>query len=98
MVLYFSYDMWQTYANIWFHFIWSTKDRCPLIMPSLKYKLYKIIRETGKKEHIRIDMINGTEDHIHLLVCVDSTHRICEIAKKLKGASSYYVNKNRLVE
>ena len=86
--------MWQTYANIWIHFIWTTKERVPLITPSVKYKLYKHIRDIAKKESIVIDILNGTEDHVHCLVSVGSTQTIAGIAKQPKGGSSYLVNKN----
>jgi len=36
--------------------------------------------------------INGWHDHIHLVVAIPPKHSVAEIVKRLKGASSHYLN------
>ena len=90
--------MWQSYDSIWLHFIWSTKQRDPLIKGNFKYQLYNKLREIASKQNFHVDYLNGTEDHIHSLVSVDTTFRIFDVPKILKGASSYYVNDKKLIQ
>ena len=65
--------MWQTFSSIWLHFIWSTKNREPLITASIEHILYDKIKEVAEAEKIHLDHINGIEDHVHCLVSIDTT-------------------------
>lgn len=59
--------MSQSYTNLLYHLIFSTKDRLPLITPEYQPRLYDyiggIIRGKGG---ISLG-INGIADHVHLL-------------------------------
>ena len=90
--------MWQTYASIWLHFIWGTKNRQPLITETIEYLLYDKIKETAKAEKIHLDHINGVEDHVHCLVSIDTTFRIFDIPKLLKGSSSRFINEQGITK
>jgi len=37
--------------------------------------------------------VNGTEDHLHVLVSLTPSILVEDVAKNLKGASSHYINK-----
>lgn len=90
--------MWQTYSSIWLHYIWSTKKREPLISSTIENILYEKMREVAKTEKFHLDHINGIEDHLHCLVSIDTTFRIFDIPKLLKGGSSYFINEQKLIE
>lgn len=47
--------------------------------------------------NIFIGAINGWVEHVHCLVSLGSGQKIDEIMRLLKGESSYWINKNRLV-
>ena len=81
-----------------YHFTWGTKDRLALITPEVEARLYPYI--IGKCEQLgyRLYALNGTEDHIHLLVGLTPSMRVADIAKNLKGASSHYINKESGLE
>ncbi len=79
------------------HFVWSTKNRKPLISKSLKPLLLEHIKENAKSKAIFIDKINCVEDHIHLLVSMGNEQTISKIVMLIKGESSFWVNKQKLV-
>ena len=87
----------MSYIKIWIHFIWSTKNREKIINKELKYKLYDHIRENAKNKNIYLDYINGVKDHIHLLVSFNGEQSASKVAFLLKGESSYWINKNKLI-
>jgi len=60
--------MAQSFTNLIYHIVFSTKDRQPLIKDAHQSRLYDYIG--GKiREFGGIALaINGTEDHVHLLV------------------------------
>lgn len=87
--------MAHTFTNLLTHVIFSTKDRVPIIKPELKPNLHAymggIIREL-KGKAVTID---GTTDHVHLLLWVPPTLSISETLGVLKSNSSKWVNDER---
>jgi REP element-mobilizing transposase RayT len=82
---------------MWVHLIWSTKNKSAIINSELKFKLYDHIRDNAKKKDIYIDHINGTRDHIHILVSLKGDQNISNVVRLIKGESSRWVNANKLL-
>jgi REP-associated tyrosine transposase len=83
--------MSHTSGNILLHFIFSTEKRLPLIKPDFRDDLFAylggIIREAGGTALI----VNGTSDHVHMLVRVRPTQSAAEIARVVKTNSCKWV-------
>ena len=77
----------QSYSSLWVHLIWSTKNREPLLTPSLKREVYKVIHEISSDHEIYLDCINGVEDHVHLLVRLRTDQSVADVVKTIKGNS-----------
>ncbi len=88
----------RSFINIWIHFVWAVKKREPLLDKSFRVNLCKHILENGRSKNIYVDMINGVEDHLHCLVSLKSTQNVSDIAQKLKGKSSKWINDKGLVD
>ncbi|MFH1822714.1 MAG: transposase, partial [Patescibacteria group bacterium] len=73
----------QSYYRLYYHLIWSTKRRLPIIdnitEPWLKNYIPKKIKKVGK-----LFTLNMVEDHIHLLVSFPPTISIAEFVHKIK--------------
>ena len=80
------------------HFIWSTKNRIPIITSELKLLLLLHIKENSKTKEIFIDTLNCVDDHIHLLISLGTEQTISKIAMLIKGESSFWVNKQKLIK
>ncbi len=80
------------------HFIWSTKNRIPIITSELKMLLLLHIKENSKTKEIFLDTLNCIEDHIHLLISLGTEQTIAKIAMLIKGESSSWVNKQKLIK
>ena len=63
--------------SVYLHIVWSTWDRAFIITPESKG---------------RFIAINGTENHVHILVGLAPTISIADLVKQLKGVSSYFAN------
>lgn len=74
------------------HLVWATWDRLPMITPDIERRLYRVIESKAQKLGCQVLALNGTEDHVHLLVLVPSTLAIADLLKQIKGASSHFVN------
>lgn len=80
------------------HFIWSTKNRERIISKELKPLLLSHIKENSVTKGIFIDCLNCVEDHIHLLISLGTEQMISKVAMLIKGESSFWVNKQKLIK
>ena len=55
-------------------------------------------KEYGKKNGIFVDTVNGEMEHFHLLIGLLPTHSASEVANRLKGESSNWVNKSEIIK
>ena len=79
------------------HFIWATKNRIPIITSELKPLLLSHIKENSIEKGIFIDSLNCVNNHIHLLVSLGTEQTIAKITMLIKGESSYWVNKQKII-
>lgn len=86
----------MSYLRVWIHFVWSTKDRLPLLAKDTRDKLVRHMKDYAKEKDIWIDTCNGYTDHWHCLVSLDKEYNIAKIAQLLKGESAHWINKNNL--
>ena len=86
----------MSYISIWLHCVWTTKERKPYLADSLRPAVISHIQYNAKLKGIYIDEINGYLDHLHMLVSLGRSQNISEVMQKIKGESSYWINKNKL--
>ena len=81
------------FHQLYFHFVWATKNRLSVITPAVEARLFPYIGAKCKECGYRLYAVNGTADHLHVLVELTPAILIAEVARNLKGASSHYINK-----
>ncbi|MBI5541120.1 MAG: IS200/IS605 family transposase [Bacteroidia bacterium] len=86
------------YTKVMIHFIWATKYRMPIISKELKPLLLSHIKENSKVKEIFIDTINCVDNHIHMLISLGTEQTIAKIAMLIKGESSFWVNKQKIIK
>ena len=84
--------MANTFTNLLYHVIFSTKNREPLISPDLKPRLYEYLGGIVRSEGGILIDIGGIPDHIHLLFKGKSDGTIADVLRNLKSNSSKWVN------
>ena len=84
--------MSQSYTNLLYHLIFSTKDRRPLITSDYELRLYDylggIIRGTGG---IPLG-IGGTEDHVHCLAKLRPDRTLSDVLRDLKAHATGWMH------
>jgi putative transposase len=83
----------STFYQLVFHFVWGTKNRLPLLTPTIEERLFPYIGFKCKEFGYFLHAINGAEDHVHLLLSLTPSILVADVAKNLKGSSSHYINK-----
>ena len=87
--------MAQTFTNLLTHVIFSTKDRVPSIGPEFKPPLLSYMGGIIRELHGKAVAIDGTDDHVHLLLLMLPALSISETLRVLKTNSSRWVNGER---
>jgi putative transposase len=82
--------------KIYYHFVWATKYRAPLIHASWETDLYKYVIGKADRLSCIVHAVNGTEDHIHVVATVPPSLSVADFVKNIKGSSSHYRNKMAL--
>ena len=84
---------WRTY----YHLVWATKNREPLIQPAIERRLYAYLLNKARELEVRVYAINGWFDHVHLVGSVPPKHAVAYVVKRLKGASAFDLNHSGLL-
>ncbi|MEA2236145.1 MAG: REP-associated tyrosine transposase [Thermoanaerobaculia bacterium] len=84
----------HSYTNLLTHVVYATKNRRSLIDSALESRLYPyfggIVRQLSGKLYV----VNGVEDHIHMLVELPASVAVAEAVGKIKGSSSHWINES----
>ena len=86
----------MSYLKIWIHCVWTTDKRIPYLKDKIKDAVIYHILENARAIGIYIDHINGHQEHLHALISLGGKQTISDIMQKIKGESSYWINKRKL--
>jgi len=82
----------MSYWKLYYHFIWGTKNRLPLIDSAIEPELYPAIAAKANNMEGYVHAIGGIEDHVHLAVSIPPKVAPAKFIGDVKGNSSHYVN------
>jgi REP element-mobilizing transposase RayT len=87
-----DHAMPHSYASIFTHIVYSTKDRTPQIDAALEERLFPYLAGIVKQLDGKACIINGVSDHVHLLTETPATITLAELIGKVKGSSSKWIH------
>ena len=87
----------MSYVKIWVHVVFSTKYRKPFLNDSIRGKVFSHIIDNCREKEIYLRNVNGYFDHAHCLLSLGSEQSISKVVNLIKGESSFWINKNKLV-
>jgi putative transposase len=77
---------------IFVHFVWTTHDRHPIIVPAIERDLHRYIASVCRDDRCEVLAVGGTPDHVHLLVSLSNTITVAQLMRDVKGGSSHFVS------
>ena len=84
----------QSYCDLLYHMVWSTKHRENLIAPEHQSRLFAYIGGIAKNNKCVLLAAGGMPDHIHLLLGAHQTMCAADIARLIKTNSSKWVHES----
>lgn len=86
--------MGNTYTSLYIHYIFSTQNRLPLIVPEIQDRLWPYMAGIAKNNNMKALAVGGMPDHIHILLSLSATISISKTIQIIKGNSSKWINGN----
>jgi REP element-mobilizing transposase RayT len=84
--------MANTYVSLYYHIIFSTKNRVKYIKPEIEGRVWSYIGGIARAHRMTALQVGGIEDHIHALIMAPATLSPSQIAQYLKGDSSKWMH------
>jgi putative transposase len=84
----------QSYTQLYYHIVWATKERSPLLTPEALRIVTAAVRQKGAEIKAVTHAVNGVEDHLHVAVRLPAALAVAKYVEEVKGYASWLVNHN----
>ncbi len=79
-------------SKIWLHTIWPTVNRLPLILSEIEAKANKIVTDEFSNFNCKVELINGTSDHLHILFLMNPMVSITDLLNQTQLETAKIIN------
>jgi putative transposase len=86
------------YWQLFYHLIWATKHREPLMTPAVAPEIYGFLRSKAIGLGATVFAVNGVADHVHMVVAIPPRIAVATFIGQVKGVASAKANKAGLTE
>jgi putative transposase len=87
--------MASTFSQIYIQIVFAVKGRDSLINTSWEEELYKYITGIVSNKGQKMLAINGTSDHIHILIGMKPACCLSDLVREVKKSSNEFVNEKK---
>jgi len=84
--------MSQSYCNLLYHMVFSTKRRRPVIEPELERRLLPYLGGALRNEGGTALEVNATPDHVHILAALSQNKAVADVLRAIKANSSGWIH------
>jgi len=84
--------MANTYTSLYYHIVFSTKNRVGWIESEIEQRVWAYIGGIARRNKMTALQVGGIVDHIHTLVMAPATVSPSKIEQLLKGDSSLWIH------
>jgi len=88
--------MGSTYTQIFYHIVFTTKERRPVLAKERREDLFRYVWGIIKNKQSHLYRIGGVEDHIHILTSLHPTVALAAFVKAIKVGSNEWIKENRV--
>jgi REP element-mobilizing transposase RayT len=82
------------YWQLFYHIVWSTKDRLPLLTPEVESVIYGFLRSKAIGLGATLFALNGTVDHVHMVAAIAPAIAVSKFIGQVKAVASTRFNKS----
>jgi len=86
----------STFTQIYYHIVFSTKNRIPTLSADRREDLFRYIWGILENKDCHLYRIGGVEDHVHILTGLHPTCSLADLVKDLKTSTSSWIKEQGL--
>jgi REP element-mobilizing transposase RayT len=86
----------STYTQIYYHIVFSTKDRIPALAANRREDLFRYTWGILKNKESHLYRIGGVEDHIHMLTSVHPTICLADLVREIKTSTNKWIKEKEV--
>jgi putative transposase len=83
--------MANTYTALYYHIVFSTKDREPWITIDIEQEVWTFLAGLAAQHGMTAIEVGGLDDHLHLVLAMPPTGIVSQAVQLLKGSSSRWM-------
>jgi putative transposase len=87
----------NSFTKLYVHYVFTPKGRECLLKENLMENVQKYIYGIIKAKKCNPIAINGTIDHIHVLIGLSPSLAVDDLIRDIKRSSSLFINENRFI-
>jgi putative transposase len=80
------------YWKCYYHVVWATKYRQPIIIPAYEKVIVAAIEEKCKEQGVALLAANMVSDHVHIGVAIPPSMSVAKFVGSVKGAAARAIN------
>lgn len=81
----------STYTQLYYHIVFSTKDRAPVLIADKRDALFRYIWGILKNKQAHLYRINGVEDHVHILTSLHPSVPLSDLIREIKTSTNKWI-------
>lgn len=81
----------STFAQVFYHIVFATKHREPVLDKTRRDDFYRFIWGCLKERSCHLYRVGGIEDHVHILTSLHPTMALSDLIKEIKTSSSLWI-------
>ena len=84
--------MAHTYTALYYHVIFSTKNREPWIAAEIEERVWSYLCAVAINHRMKALSVGGVDDHLHVMLSAPPTMSVSNAVKLIKGATSRWIH------
>ncbi len=85
----------QSLTTLYYHLIFSTKDREPLLNEAVRLKLYPYVAGILRSRRSTLITAGGMPDHVHWLISLHQQFAVADAVRDIKANTSKWIHETR---
>ena len=87
----------HSYSRCWIHLTWATLRRERVLPKPAAIEVSGFLSDHAKRKGIYMAINYVNPEHVHALIDLPTAYSVEQVVKLLKGASSHWINQNRVI-
>jgi putative transposase len=84
----------MSFYRAFYHLVWTTKYRSGLLTPDVEPTAHDIIRSKAIQLEAMVFALNGTDNHVHMVVTIPPKMAVSDFVGQVKGITTFRLNQS----